>query len=185
MFQLQILSARPCPIPRIEFGKPDSDRAFLQPNEKLEYKCDSGYYNNAKRNVFCITGETLSAPPPVCKPVDCPPPTIRFGKVHGFTKPGEQLNITCDPGLKLIGEGVITCVTERRYLPSDLPTCQDCCCTHVQCRTRHRSVSLLSFSWRILHNWDTYKISINDIFTFISYNRKASRCTLYTYNVHS
>ena len=54
-------------MPTITHGVTIHTQLVLQPDEKLEYRCKTGYYNNQRENVFCITDGRFTADIPVCK----------------------------------------------------------------------------------------------------------------------
>ncbi|KAL5260508.1 hypothetical protein ACHWQZ_G010591 [Mnemiopsis leidyi] len=115
---------RPCQLPTITNGSTLHNSSVLLPDQRLKYRCNDGYYNNDLRNVFCVTENQFSQPLPVCKAIRCPAPDIKYGSVSSSTAPGQQVNITCDPGLQLYPPDPVFCVTDNIFHPAELPHCK-------------------------------------------------------------
>ncbi|XP_022533297.2 CUB and sushi domain-containing protein 3 [Astyanax mexicanus] len=116
-----------CPVPPEVPGAEMSEHIEepVRFRHSVSYRCLSGFLIGA-RDIYCRENGTWSAPPPQCREISCPIPSVPFGsRASGFRPryyPQHTVRITCNPGYKIQGSEWITCGTNGNWTPQ-LPKC--------------------------------------------------------------
>uniref|UniRef100_A0A3B1JPG8 Sushi, von Willebrand factor type A, EGF and pentraxin domain-containing protein 1 n=1 Tax=Astyanax mexicanus TaxID=7994 RepID=A0A3B1JPG8_ASTMX len=116
-----------CPMPPEVPGAEMSEHIEepVRFRHSVSYRCLSGFLIGA-RDIYCRENGTWSAPPPQCREISCPIPSVPFGsRASGFRPryyPQHTVRITCNPGYKIQGSEWITCGTNGNWTPQ-LPKC--------------------------------------------------------------
>ncbi|XP_072512650.1 C4b-binding protein alpha chain isoform X2 [Salminus brasiliensis] len=114
---------KPQEVPGAEMSEPTEES--IQYQHVVSYRCLSGTLIGA-RDIYCTERGTWSAPPPQCRDISCPFPTVRYGsRVFGFRssyKPGHSVTFTCNPGWKIRDSDSATCGKNGSWIP-ELPKC--------------------------------------------------------------
>ncbi|XP_072504418.1 complement factor H isoform X2 [Notamacropus eugenii] len=122
-----------CEIPQFENARYKGNKAFLKPNERLEYECVDGYEitsGQTKGVKVCDVDEWSTT-------VECYEKTCRLPILQGNLHPdlkqdkykvGDVITFRCSNGLKLVGSRSVQCY-HFGWSPS-IPTCEQkvkCC----------------------------------------------------------
>ncbi|XP_017779814.1 PREDICTED: uncharacterized protein LOC108565063 isoform X2 [Nicrophorus vespilloides] len=95
---------------------------------RVIYTCDKGYLMVGRAQLACDIDERWNGPPPRCEAITCRPPVeITNGSIKISNSAfifGTIIEYSCNPGFKLIGSNVLTCLENGQYdvVP---PTCQE------------------------------------------------------------
>lgn len=97
------------------------------------YTCKAGFQLVGNTTILCGEKGHWLGGTPTCKPIECPKPReILNGKFsYRNQRPGETLTYSCDPGFKLEGAKVLTCL-ERGNWDADAPSCSAIHCDPPQ-----------------------------------------------------
>ncbi|XP_030215653.1 P-selectin isoform X2 [Gadus morhua] len=145
---------RPAFCEAVQCTKPETNTETLGPwkasyayRQVLMFRCRQGTLVGQKA-ISCSENATWSAPPPVCKDVECPRPNVPHSSLSsGSWRPPfryrSSMTFSCDPGYVLVGQASVSCSQEGRWTPA-LPQC-----IYVECpRPNVPHSSLSSGSWR-------------------------------------
>ncbi|CAL8250614.1 unnamed protein product [Arctogadus glacialis] len=143
---------RPAFCEAVQCTKPKTNTETLGPwkasyayRQALVFRCRQGTLVGQKA-ISCSENATWSAPPPVCKDVECPRPNVPHSSQSGSSRPPfryrASMTFTCDPGYVLEGQASVSCSLEGRWTPA-LPQC-----IYVECPHPNVPYSSLSGSWR-------------------------------------
>ncbi|XP_030215661.1 complement receptor type 2 isoform X3 [Gadus morhua] len=144
---------RPAFCEAVQCTKPKTNTEILGPwkasytyRQALVFHCREGTLVGQK-SISCSENATWSAPPPVCKDVECPRPNVPHSSLSGSWRPPFRyralMTFSCDPGYVLEGQASVSCSLEGRWTPA-LPQC-----IYVECpRPNVPHSSLSSGSWR-------------------------------------
>uniref|UniRef100_A0A8C7AMM8 Sushi domain-containing protein n=2 Tax=Neovison vison TaxID=452646 RepID=A0A8C7AMM8_NEOVI len=130
-----------CQKPEIANGQSSSPKQVYKENERLQYKCNSGYEYSDRGDAVCTkSGWT---PSPSCKEVVCGPPYIQNGdytpKVIQY-RPGDKITYFCNKGFYPTGTKNIAICYGKHWDPP--PKCSSKTCDvpeikHGQLQIRH------------------------------------------------
>ncbi|XP_056449810.1 complement receptor type 1-like isoform X2 [Gadus chalcogrammus] len=143
---------RPAFCEAVQCTKPKTNTETLGPwkasytyRQVLMFRCRQGTLVGQKA-ISCSENATWSAPPPVCKDVECPRPNVPHSSLSGSWRPPfryrASMTFSCDPGYVLEGQSSVSCSLEGRWTPA-LPQC-----IYVECPRPNVPHSSLSGSWR-------------------------------------
>ncbi|XP_030215682.1 complement receptor type 1 isoform X6 [Gadus morhua] len=143
---------RPAFCEAVQCTKPETNTETLGPwkasyayRQVLMFRCRQGTLVGQKA-ISCSENATWSAPPPVCKDVECPRPNVPHSSLSGSWRPPFRyralMTFSCDPGYVLEGQASVSCSLEGRWTPA-LPQC-----IYVECPRPNVPHSSLSGLWR-------------------------------------
>ncbi|XP_071821524.1 protein lev-9-like isoform X3 [Apostichopus japonicus] len=102
-------------------------RVYSYPNS-VTYVCDEGFELNSRPTRNCQTTQEWDGIAPSCSPVQCPAlDTPVNGRKDGSgTGYNDRVEFSCDQGLSLHGESVLTCQGDGTW-SADVPECTGSC----------------------------------------------------------
>ncbi|CAL8275819.1 unnamed protein product [Boreogadus saida] len=123
---------RPAFCEAVQCTKPKTNTETLGPwkasyayRQALVFRCRRGTLVGQKA-ISCSENATWSAPPPVCKDVECPRPNVPHSSLSGSSRPPfryrSSMTFSCNPGYVLVGQASVSCSLEGRWTPA-LPQC--------------------------------------------------------------
>ncbi|XP_036610386.1 complement factor H [Trichosurus vulpecula] len=122
-----------CDIPQFEYARYKGSKAFLKPNERLEYECMDGYeITSGETTGVKVCGVDEWPTIIECYEKLCRLPILQYTLYPNPTaneyKVGDVLTFRCSSGLKLVGSPFVQCY-HFGWSPS-IPTCEqkvECC----------------------------------------------------------
>ncbi|CAL8367465.1 unnamed protein product [Lota lota] len=121
-----VCEAVQCTEPKTNAERTGSWRALYAYRQVLTYSCRKGTLVG-QRAIWCTENGTWSAPPPVCKEVECPFPNVPHSSRSGSRFPPfnyrSTLTFTCNPGYMLVGRATVSCSLGGTWTPG-LPDCR-------------------------------------------------------------
>ncbi|XP_066559748.1 complement component receptor 1-like protein isoform X2 [Amia ocellicauda] len=111
------------PPPQIEHGEVvNVIPTRVQYRDVIEYRCNK-FHLIGESEIFCTNYGNYSGPPPQCKAITCPDPSLPNGRIwRGRKNPYEYRDVvtfSCNPGYEMEGSGSITC-EEHGWSPAIL-----------------------------------------------------------------